>query len=751
VSPPRPVPGRLALALACAALLAGAFSLVGCGRDRLRTSFLENQRPTVRLTRAPTPSSTPAFYAYLVEWTGFDPDGAVDHYVYCVDPPTAAGADTPWVATKLSHRTFEFPSGDPDSAGTMARPGGFHVFVVKAVDDRGAVSAPATDAFFSFTVAPSVQFLEPRRTSALINPAVPPTFTFVWTGTDPDGIHGRFPTLFKYKLFPRSNSDYDYNKLRLQPDSLRAHYAPAFAGWDSVASDTCHLTIEGMTPGSEAVLAVVAFDEAGAYSPVFSYDGNLLCFSCSYSGAGPVLSVWNDYFSYTYGTASYSLDPGTFLHLEVPGGSPVGFYWSAKPHAGSEILAFRWAMDLETIDDPTPRSDENTDWRHWSRASALLTQATVGPFVGTGADSLEQHVMYIEAEDTNHLKSLSVIVLRVMRITGERALLFVDDTRLPPDRGTARADSVTGPAGNWPTAAELDTFLFAVGGVHWRSYVPPVNSTPGIFAGYDFDTLGTRGLRAVPIPLSVLSRYRSIVWYADPAQEYLSSFDSPRYPMTLIRSMSATGRFNPLIAFGEMGGGVWMMGGGIAFNALLPWNKTSNDLKPIYPYTGRGGMVFSQAAGELVAGRMMYQDAHWRSEISMKSPGRAQLNAGLAAYGGAPDWSLLPARLLEKTAQTDPQPPMRTIPSQFYITQYPGEALTQPNVIAGLDTLYFATNGDLATGVFLPVMTLYHGTDCGPTVFSGFPLWYFQRAQAIQLGDFVLQRVWHLTRRAVAR
>jgi hypothetical protein len=49
------------------------------------------------------------------------------------------------------------------------------------------------------------------------------------------------------------------------------------------------------------------------------------------------------------------------------------------------------------------------------------------------------------------------------------------------------------------------------------------------------------------------------------------------------------------------------------------------------------------------------------------------------------------------------------------------------------------------------MMTIYHGTDSPPVVFSGFPVWYFTRPQAIQLTDWVLQTMWGLTRKPVAR
>jgi hypothetical protein len=47
-----------------------------------------------------------------------------------------------------------------------------------------------------------------------------------------------------------------------------------------------------------------------------------------------------------------------------------------------------------------------------------------------------------------------------------------------------------------------------------------------------------------------------------------------------------------------------------------------------------------------------------------------------------------------------------------------------------------------------PVMTYYHGFESGPVVFSGLPVWYFQRTQGQGLVDFVLQDIWGYTRRA---
>ena len=156
----------------------------------------------------------------------------------------------------------------------------------------------------------------------------------------------------------------------------------------------------------------------------------------------------------------------------------------------------------------------------------------------------------------------------------------------------------------------------------------------------------------------------------------------------------------------------------------------------------------------------MYDGPHWRSRIARKWPTWAGVNRTLVGlWPGAPDYSALPPRL---EARTDPVPPMRN-PTTFYPYEYPAEALTlsndvvedvgsdpdHPVMASVLDTLYYIVGGNSAPAQ--PVMTYYHGREVGPVVFSGFPLWYFQRSQAMQLGDFVLQRIWGIPRAALPR
>src|SRR5438105_2645401 len=100
----------------------------GCGRKAIHLPVVVNQPPRLRLTQAPAASGSPFFYAYEVFWTAFDPDGRVVRFEYVVDPH---GPDTTWVVTRDTRKLLLFPSPDPDSLGTYADPGGFHVFVIR--------------------------------------------------------------------------------------------------------------------------------------------------------------------------------------------------------------------------------------------------------------------------------------------------------------------------------------------------------------------------------------------------------------------------------------------------------------------------------------------------------------------------------------------------------------------------------------------------------------------------------------------
>ena len=440
---------------------------------------------------------------------------------------------------------------------------------------------------------------------------------------------------------------------------------------------------------------------------------------------------------------------------------------------------YRWALDIADIADETARRGR-FDLQHWTEWSLGTTSTTLDPRPPTPLTGT--HRLYVEAMDENGLVSLGILQFRFVQPTFDRDLLIVDDTRFRPDMRSStqppgRTDSLRAPIGAWPSAAELDTFLFAVGGKRWRMTPDGTLSPTGVFAGYSYDTLGTRhGLYDPTVPLNVLGQYKHIIWMTDAlGSSWVGPPNSPTMPITTLAYMSRLNRQNTLATWVEGGGRLWALGGGFGNATNTAWNNVNNDLNAARVYSSLG------LRPDLGPGRFMYDLTHWQSEFRVYGPftpavARAPFTS--AGLGGANVYTLLPARLRSKSPATDPLWPYRTV-SDFYV----GNPIYSPkgiyleylslpdtileaknpsprhqNEIQALDTLMVATAPQLPVPgsnpavdrIVNPVMTYYYGGDCGPVVFSGFDCWAWSRADLAQLVDAVLQGVWGLTREAGA-
>lgn len=740
--------GAIVLALAAAALLPG------CGKGRISGVLPDNQRPTVRLTEAPASTTQPYYYAYEMRWTGFDPDGRVVAFEYAIDPPTRADAETSWVRTTDNRVLALFSADQADSARAPAARG-LHTFALRAIDDRGLVSEVAFRDFNAYTVVPTARILQPAP-NRYLTPLVAPTLRVVFSGTDPDGRTRSTPVQYKYKVIGEGSSELDFVSVLVDPDTLRRRYGPHYASWDSLPGDANSFTLNNLIPERRYVVALVSFDEVGASTTTFNFDTNLLYMYVSYIGTlGPRLTVFNESFYYQFPSGSFSLDPLSFIRSEAPSGQPIRVRWRATPQQGSFMTGYRWMVDGD-VGDETPRSNEGTDLAHWSQWSVGTEEAVLPASEPPPGQTTMRRYFYLQARDNNDATSLAVVEFTLVRPSFDRPLLLVDDTRLLEDKRLTNG-TIDRPRGAWPTAAELDTFFLARGGHPWNSYPAGTVSPPGVFLGYDFDTLGTRFQRDGAVTLEQLSRYRHIVWYTD--NKAALNPNPPFYaqsPMSSLRLLATPGRTNVLATWVTQGGKLWLFGGGIATSLQKEWERS-----------GSASNIFSSTDGELVPGRMMYDLAGWRSEITVGSSAQAtQPVGGIRNAPGAPDWSELPAYLFGKSAATDPiatYAPNRSSASDFYQSSYAAEVISKPNEVeedfdpspvgvdlrAAVDTLYLTVGG--TAGSDRPVMTLYRGPRSAPLVMSGFPLWHWQRAQQIQIADFVLQRLWGLPREPLPR
>lgn len=131
---------------------------------------------------------------------------------------------------------------------------------------------------------------------------------------------------------------------------------------------------------------------------------------------GPALTVYNSNFRYTSPTGGYSTAPETWVELDVAAGESVEVNWFGRFRGGAKLRFYRWTLDIADITDETPRIDEATDLSHWSRPSASVTSATVGPFAAG-----EQHLFYVEVTDTNGYRSLAIVHMTVVEAAAEEA------------------------------------------------------------------------------------------------------------------------------------------------------------------------------------------------------------------------------------------------------------------------------------------------------------------------------------------
>jgi len=779
-----------------------AAGLSSCS-TKVSGTLIPNEPPTVELTNAPSSkdASSPYFYAYRVNWSGYDPDGRIDHYEYAIDPPAVVVRDTSkcnhgdtcWITTTKNEEILFFRATQPDSIKGTKPPtaSDAHTFVIRAVDNLGARSPYKYRSFYAYTIAPTVSIDNPLP-SALLRAQVTPSVRIEWEGQDVDGQFTQKPVKYKYKLLDLADPD---NVIFLSnPDSLRRQEAAKnWAGWDSTSADTQFVQFSNLTPGNSYLFTLIGFDEAGAYSPVFSMNSNCLQLTAGFASSnGPRIHIFNELIDFTYQSGGYTTDPLREIPIEIPTHAFINVNWDAIPSPGSHIQFFRWMVD-GNINDQTPRSDENNDYIHWSQPSPTMPGAvTLRPFT----DGI--HRFYLECGDNNGQKSLGILKMTAVTPTFNRNLLILDDTRLEVDKippGTGRPNPYTLP---WPSRSELDTFLFAKGGYPWRGTQNPttgVISQPGLFAGYEYDSLGTRlGYEnaARGVLLSRIGQYKNLVWMVDADGVTKDAINPDAYPPTALKSMSGPGLASTLEAYTQLGGRVWLCGGGAAYGSLILFDKRGNNQGQT--------TVFSSLPqfGELTPSRIMYDGAHWQSSVAVTKslistsryeytvkikntpddPGHDTTYIVAPAWTHpdhynpgtdltSPDYSHLPQQMRLKQG-VDAVPPTRLAAQSglFYQSSLPCEYILDINAIiedvdpdplhareiAVLDTLYMANGTVLLTdSKTAPTMTYYHGSTAHQFVFTGFSIWSYARQDCMGLVDFVLQDLWGLPRQNIDR
>jgi hypothetical protein len=785
----------------------------GCGSSNT-TSLVPNERPQVELSAAPQePDSSvvPArpdsvFYAVRLQWFSWDIDGRVTHHIYAVDPP--ALGDTSWVRIERNEITLFFESRTPQNPlpnrGLIAS-SDFHVFVIKAVDNEGMTSPPIFRAFTSYTVAPQTQIDSPSP-SRLQEAITAPTVLIEWSGQDPDGVLTQKPILFKFKLTSQATIQQALGLGGVPPSSsdLQDFFSEDsennFATWDSVPPDSAFAQLEGLTPGQTWYFAVVAFDEAGAYEPRFLRDNNLLQFKPATTLQAPKITIFNSFFSREQ--LAPGIDPQRFFQLEVPADVPVEFNWFANPGApGTQVTGYRWVLDPIDGDifDETPRENDN-DVNRWSSWSISELRTVVGPFAAAAGEEVFRR-FYVEARDNVGSISLSTVEVRVVAfdtLTAKPLLVF-DDLRGPPDRVAGSTSHQ--PFGAFPTEAVLDSLMYAVGGNPWQfEPLGRTTSDPGVFAGFDYDTLDYRFFPFEGLPLSKISQYRTLVWLiaAEDAGRRGGKFTTNE-PMSALRFANTIGELNTLAVYLAQGGKAWIFGDGIGPAIANGYVSRFQTQFARFPYASTGDGASSTSI--LWPGNFLYDFMHSRSQMNLNTDGfftAPKELVDMVPYlpkhrtPGAP-WPPLPGATPPRGPEDDPRVgpsssrnldpsesaggwgipaiaqdlPMLTLTTEwpdwprrlppalddityvslpnFILEDHDGNPGTAK--VSRLDTLYIlravreiiATRADEPDGK--PVFFYYWGDDHGPIAWTSVNIWMFERTQLQVLAEIILNKL----------
>jgi len=749
------------LRLALSSLL--VFALAGCGHSPASVA-LPNLLPEVQLTAAPRPGGTSTFVVSL-SWSAFDADGQIQRFIYAVDPPVVG--DTAWTATVEHQLSLTLPATvppdplSPQGVRIVARD--MHTFVIRAVDNQGGRSPVVARSFTATTVAPETVIDAPSPTKQLAVSTLP-TVNIRWHGVDPDGVTRTTPVLYKYKLVPSTDVQPAENNVAnpgLVQDFFGKDRENGFADWDSTGSDEASFLAQNLTPGRTYLFAVVARDEAGAYEPRFILAANALYFRPTLQSLGPRITLFSQFYSRTQSTGGIITDPSKIPTIEIPQNTALAFQWSATTQSGSGISGYRWAVDIEGGDITNERSrSDDSDVHHWSTWSLGETHATVGPFVGN-PDTTVQHFLYVEARDQVGFLSLFTLRLQVIAPQLDRPLLVIDD--MQATQGT----SLSGP---YPFEAEQDTFHFAVGGVPDR--LVGGTSQPGAFAGFPYDTLDYRFFGRAGVPLSLLGHYRVVAWYTDNT----SSSGIADNPLggnkfsSALRYANVEGHLNTLAVYLRQGGRAFLFGDGVAPSVANGfWFVSNNFGVPFIPYVST-----PQPARQYVLrpGCFLYDYLHLRSELNTAGTVSTQFTRneqikgaipylpefagpasdadrthdpriGPAAGRNVPLWEGLPRFTMANYRGAPADPLQRSINLTWYISK-PLRVIENGESV--MDTLYLlqargytGNGGNASASDAMPNAIYYHGSEHGPVVWFGFPMYFFERDQARQAVATVLR------------
>jgi len=465
-------------------------AVAACDKKGIEGTHVDDKPPIVWLAAGPPEGST-GTYSVELFWGGWDPDGEISHYEYLItdnvngvyDPNAKKG---PWTPVLSNDSLFIFSADSlVDETGPIEHTAVFersHTFFIRAVDETHLRSTAAHRSFTSQTLSPWVKVKTPSDELGLTPADMPPISTFMWEAfdpvdtspdndQDPDSVqwalvnvadHGGYRETVDYLSTPASARDwFPWSWYRAPLDSGKSWTTPPIEF-------------------GNYVFAVRAKDEAGAVTPVLEEIVNARRIKIAPRISGPTLQVTNEFVGKIL--ASSCDFPVTIA--DIAANVPVTFAMSAcAKHYGGTVSGYRYGWDIIDLSDPDQWEVDYT------------------PFVGSIATTPPRrfnfgtHTFTCEVIDNSGFCSRIEVKLNIVRFTGERNLILVDDYKVDEVPGAGWQAS----NGGLPNDAEHDAF--------WLDMVSNLDGfDPGV------DMIATSLDRQ--IPLTTLAGYKNILWNA---------------------------------------------------------------------------------------------------------------------------------------------------------------------------------------------------------------------------------------------
>lgn len=475
----------------------------------------ENRPPEVWLSSGPVQGDTTGYQVHFY-WSGWDPDGEISHFEFCIvasgetgvgfNPADTTGADK-WFDTVAHDSIFRVLADEnprpyePDNPNSIyTRFDKTHTLFLRAVDLQGKGSEVVHRSFTAWTIAPVVIIEHPP----LGNNTYSTVITFEWTGRDPidSPVNTQDPDSIRYLLSLVLDKQGVYNPtfniiddLNLNPQDYEHlwgdwiyYRAPGDSGRTTVIGDD-----EILELNRQHIFAIQAKDEAGAITAVFERDTNVKQFVVSWK-QGPLLNVTEPFLG-GFQFLGKTMNP---VQKQLPPGIPLNFCWSATADDyGGQIVGYRYGWDIQDLDDPS----------QWATMFSPFVRCATERTLYSGS-----HTLYIEVIDDGGRITRARIEIEIIQFTMERTLLWVDD---------AAFNETNNPAKLYPKESEHDAFWIDICG-----------RAEGFNA--DRDIYDVSAVNLEPPKITTIGRYSNIIWTYGAATETAWNQVIPYTPESMI-------------------------------------------------------------------------------------------------------------------------------------------------------------------------------------------------------------------------